>query len=186
MKLRDATEADLPAIVEIYNSTVPTRTVTADTEPVSVESRRAWFHEHDPAIHPFWVTESDGEIAGWISLGSFYDGRPAYHATAEVSVYIHKDHRQKGIGRRLLAEAIRRSPALGLKTLTGGIFAHNEPSIKLFEGFGFERWAHFPNVAELDGIERDLVVLGLRLDKEAVIQREEKDDTDEHDGGPLS
>jgi len=125
------------------------------------------------------------EIAGWLSLSSFYDGRPAYHATAEVSVYIHKDHRRKGVGRGLLMEAIRRAPALGLNTLTGGIFAHNEPSIKLFESFGFERWAHFPKVAELDGIERDLVVLGLRLDKEAVAQREENDDTDEHDGGPL-
>jgi len=185
VKLRDATEADLPAIVEIYNSTVPTRTVTADTEPVSVESRRAWFHEHDPVIHPFWVTESAGEIAGWLNLSPFYDGRPAYHATAEVSVYIHEDHRRKGVGRGLLMEAIRCAPAMDIKTLTGGIFAHNEPSIQLFESFGFERWAHFPKVAELDGIERDLVVLGLRLDKEAVAQREENDDTDEHDGGPL-
>ncbi len=165
VKLRDATEADLPAIVEIHNPTVPTHTATADTEPVSVESRGDWFHEHDPAIHPFWVTESDGEIAGWISLGPFYDGRSAYHATAEVSVYIHKDHRRKRIGRKLLVEAIRRVSALGLKTLTGGIFARNEPSLKLFEGFGFERWAYFPNMAELDSIERELIVLGPRLDK---------------------
>ncbi len=63
----------------------------------------------------------------------------------------------------LLGEAIRRSPALGLKTLTAGAFAHNEPSIELFESFGFERWAHFPKVADLDGVERDLVVLGLHV-----------------------
>jgi phosphinothricin acetyltransferase len=52
-----------------------------------------------------------------------------------------------------------------VKTLTGGIFTHNEPNRKLFEGFGFERWARFPRVVELDGVERDLVVLGLRLDE---------------------
>jgi L-amino acid N-acyltransferase YncA len=52
VNLRDADEADLPVIVEIYNSTVPTRMVTADTEPVSVESRRAWFREHDPGEPP--------------------------------------------------------------------------------------------------------------------------------------
>jgi L-amino acid N-acyltransferase YncA len=69
-----------------------------------------------------------------------------------------------GIGRRLLGEAIQRAPQFGLKTLTAGAFAHNVPSLKLFEDFGFERWAHYPKVAELDGVERDLGVLGLRLD----------------------
>lgn len=163
MKIRDAVESDLPAIVEIYNATVPGRMVTADPEPVSVESRRAWFLEHDPDRRPLWVAEIDGEVAGWFSFEPFRK-KPAYRATAEVSVYVAEQHRRKGIGRRLLGEAIRRSPRLGIKTLTGGIFAHNHPSIELFEGFGFVRWAHYPRVAELDGIERDLVVLGLRLD----------------------
>ena len=39
MQIRDATIQDLPAIVDIYNSTVPTRLVTADTEPVLAGSR---------------------------------------------------------------------------------------------------------------------------------------------------
>jgi phosphinothricin acetyltransferase len=162
VEIRDAVEADLPHIVEIYNSTVPTRMVTADPEPVSVESRRVWFREHDPESYPIWVVEADGEVIGWLSFEPFRK-RSAYRATAEIGVYVSEDHRRKGIGRRLLGEAIRRGPALGLKTLTGGIFAHNGPSLELFEGFGFERWAHFPKVAELDGVERDLVVLGLRL-----------------------
>ena len=85
MNLRDADEADLPAIVDIYNSTVPTRMVTADTEPVSVESRRTWFREHDPESHPIWVAEVEPEIAGWFSFEPFRK-RPAYQATAEVSV----------------------------------------------------------------------------------------------------
>jgi L-amino acid N-acyltransferase YncA len=163
VRIRDAVERDLPAIVEIYNSTVPSRMVTADPEPVSVESRRAWFFEHDPARRPIWVAEVDGEIAGWFSFENFRK-KPAYHATAEVSVYVAEKYRRKCIGRRLLGEAIRRAPQFGLKTLTGGIFGHNEPSLRLFEDFGFERWAHYPRVAELDGVERDLVVLGLRLD----------------------
>jgi L-amino acid N-acyltransferase YncA len=60
-------------------------------------------------------------------------------------------------------EAIRRGPELGLTTLTAGVFAHNEASVKLFEGFGFERWAYFPRVAERGEVERDLVVMGSRL-----------------------
>jgi L-amino acid N-acyltransferase YncA len=163
VKIRDATLADLPAIVEIYNSTVPSRMVTADPEPVSVESRRVWFREHDAGSRPIWVAEVDGEIAGWFSFENFRR-KPAYYTTAEVSVYVSEKHRRKNIGRRLLEEAIRRAPELGLKTLTGAIFGHNEPSIRLFEGLGFERWAHYPRVAELNGVERDLVVLGLRLD----------------------
>lgn len=150
-------------IVEIYNSTVLSRMVTADTEPVSVESRLSWFRGHDPRRHPIWVAEDGGEIVGWLSFEPFRE-RTAYHATAEVSVYVSENHRRKGIGRRLVAEAVRRAPALGLKTLTAGAFAHNGPSLELFKEFGFERWAHFPKVAELDGIERDLVVLGLRID----------------------
>lgn len=148
----------------IYNATVPSRMVTADPEPVPVESRLAWFRAHHPDGHPLWVAEVDGEVAGWFSFEPFRE-RPAYRATAEVSVYVAQDHRRKGIGRRLLAEAIRRAPGFGLKTLTAGAFAHNGPSLALFRDFGFERWAFYPRVAELDGVERDLVVLGLKLDE---------------------
>ena len=162
MEIRDAIAADLPAIVEIYNSTVPSRMVTADPEPISVESRHAWFREHNPESRPIWVAEVNWEIAGWFSFEDFRK-KPAYHTTAEVSVYVSEKYRRRGIGRRLLAEAIRSAPTLGLRTLIGDIFAHNWPSLKLFEEFGFERWAYYPGVAELDGVERDLVVMGLRL-----------------------
>lgn len=139
--------------------------VSADTEPISVQSRRRWFEEHDPARRPLWVAEEDAEIVGWLSLGDFFDGRPTYHATAEVGVYVKESYRGRGIGGRLLAQAIVHAPGLGISTFTAGIFAHNEPSLELFAAFGFERWAFYPRVAQLDGIERDLVVLGLRLDE---------------------
>ncbi|HEY7678707.1 MAG TPA: GNAT family N-acetyltransferase [Candidatus Methylomirabilis sp.] len=162
MLIRDAVEADLPAIVEIYNAAIPGRMATGDLGPVSVESRRAWFRGHAPESRPIWVMEAGGAIVGWLSFQSFY-GRPAYRATAEISVYVSPAHRRQGIARQLLAEAIRRAPALGLRTLLGFIFAHNEPSLRLFEGFGFQRWGHLPRVADLDGTERDLIIVGLRL-----------------------
>ena len=163
MRIRDATLEDLAPIVEIYNSTIPGRIVSADTEPVSVEQRLPWFHEHDPARRPIRVAEADGEVVGWLSLSDFYDGRPAYKGTAEIGIYVREDHRGKGIGMRMLDNEIGRAPALGIKTLTAGAFAGNELSLRLFERLGFERWAYFPRVAELDGNEQDLVVLGLRL-----------------------
>lgn len=63
----------------------------------------------------------------------------------------------------MLQFVLDQSKALDFKTVLGFVFGHNEPSIKLFEHFGFERWANMPNVAELDGIERDLVILGKRI-----------------------
>lgn len=163
MKLREAVEADLSAIVQIYNSTIPSRRSTADTEPVTVEQRLAWFRKRDWKRRPIWVIEDNTEVTGWLSFGPFYNGRPAYHATAEISVYVSERHRRRGIGRRLVQKAIDRSPTLGLKRLTAGVQGHNEPSIKFFEGFGFECWAHFPGVGELDGIERDLIIMSVRI-----------------------
>jgi phosphinothricin acetyltransferase len=160
--LRDAAPDDLPAIVDIYNSTIPARMVTADTEPVSVQSRQKWFDEHSPDFRPLWVLEKDGRICGWLSFQSFY-GRPAYKATAEVSIYVHEAYRGRGIGRFLLQKAMEACPRIGVKTLLGFIFGHNEPSLRLFAGFGFERWAHLPNIAELDGVERDLIIMGKRV-----------------------
>lgn len=95
------------------------------------------------------------------SLQPFY-GRPAYHATAELSVYVAPRRRRAGVGRALLAHAIASAPRLGLRTLLGFVFGHNAASLGLFDGFGFERWALLPRVDDLDGLERDLVILGLR------------------------
>ena len=96
LRVRDARESDLPEIVEIYNSTIPSRMVSADTEPVTVEQRRGWFREHDPSRRPLWVAEADGRVIGWLSLGDFWDGRPAYHATAEVGIYVKDGYRGAG------------------------------------------------------------------------------------------
>jgi L-amino acid N-acyltransferase YncA len=159
--LRQARPDDLPRIVEIYNQTIPGRMVTADTEPVAVESRIPWFNAHNPSTRPLWVAERDGQIAAWMSFNSFY-GRPAYNPTAEISIYVAEEARRKGLGKWLLQEAIQRAPCHQVNTLLGFIWAHNEPSLKLFEAFRFERWGHLPRVAVLDGVERDLVIVGRR------------------------
>lgn len=162
MHIRDATIEDLPAIVAIYNSTVPSRMVTADLEPVTVASRERWFAEHSPARRPFWVAEEGGHIIGWLSYSSFL-GRPAYNPTCEVSIYLAAEHRHKGLGAQLLQRCIEYAPRIRVTTLLGLIFGHNEPSLRLFEKLGFQRWGHLPRVAVLDGVERDLVIMGRRV-----------------------
>lgn len=132
---------------------------TGDLDPVSVESLHEWFAEHDADHYPLWVEERDGAVAAWLSFGSFYP-RPAWHATAEVSVYVAPGHQRQGIATALLRQAIAQAPGLGLRVLLGVIFRHNTPSIDLFNNFGFEEWGHLPEVTELDSVRRDVLILG--------------------------
>jgi L-amino acid N-acyltransferase YncA len=159
MRIRDAREADLPAIIRIYNAAIVTRISTAQLETVTLEARRNWLKDHSPDRHPFWVSEIGGEIAGWLTLKSFLP-RGAYRDTAEVSVYVDERFRRRGVGRALLAEAISRAPSLRIKAMVGLIFAHNQTSLRLFEQLGFEKWGLLPGVARLDETERDLTIMG--------------------------
>ena len=161
--VRDAIADDHKTIVEIYNSTIPGRMVTADTDPVTVESKARWFEEHNSGNRPLWVVEDkSGKVIGWVSFQSFY-GRPAYNGTVEISIYLHELARGKGLGKKILKYSIDRAAKMGMKTLLGFIFAHNEPSLKLFRSEGFEDWAYLPDIAVLDGIERGLRILGKKI-----------------------
>ncbi len=163
MIVRDAQEADLPQIIDIYNATIPGRMVTADTEPVTLESRLPWFYAHTPDRRPLWIISSaESDITGWISFGDFY-GRSAYRFTAEISIYLKTPARQRGLGTQLLTMAINKAPALGIENIVGYIFAHNEPSLRLFKKAGFEEWGYLKDVAVLDGIKRSLIIVGKNL-----------------------
>src|SRR5437868_10660228 len=98
MIIRDAVETDLPAIIDIYNATVPTRVVTAELEPTTIEARLPWFREHSPHDYPFWVAESDGRVIGWLDFKKFLP-RCAYRGTAEISVYVDESFRRQGVAR---------------------------------------------------------------------------------------
>ena len=163
-RIRFAQPADLPAIVAIYNAAIPGRMATADTGPVTVASREAWFAEFDPTRRPLWVLTdmASDAVLGWLSLRSFY-GRPAYAATVEVGVYTAPAVQRRGIGKSLLAYALGAAPALGIRTVLAFVFAHNERSVALFEAAGFTTWGRLPRVAEMDGIERELAILGRRI-----------------------
>ncbi len=161
-EFRYALLEDLPAIVEIYNSSVPGRLATADLEPVSVESKLHWFNSHNQSNRPLWVLEANSEIIGWMSFNSFY-GRPAYEGTVELSIYLAKEVQGKGLGKMCLQKAMDEAKARGIKNILGFIFGHNEASLKLFHTFNFTDWGRLLGVAIMDGIERDLVIVGRRV-----------------------
>jgi phosphinothricin acetyltransferase len=157
MRTRPAREEDLADIVAIYNSTVPLRQVTADVEPVTVESRREWLRGH-VGDEPLWVLD-DGAVAGWVAFTQFRP-RAGYRPTAELSLYIAADRRGRGLGTKLLAEAIDAAPALGYRRLCGLVLDNNAASLRLTARAGFTEWGRMPGVVELDGIERDVVIVG--------------------------
>ena len=162
MTIRDAGEADLLAIVAIYNDAITTRVSTAQLEQVTVEERLPWFREHSPAQHPLWILEADETVAGWLSFQPF-NTRGAYRGTAEVSVYVSETFQRRGVGRTLLEEGIARSPALAISALVGLIFGHNAASLELFRQVGFERWGLLPRIARVDEEERDLIIVGRHI-----------------------
>jgi L-amino acid N-acyltransferase YncA len=159
VSFRLATRADLPFITRVYNDTIPSRVVTADLEPVTVESRQAWFEAHDAGRRPIWIVNFGREEAGWMGFSSFY-GRPAYNGTSELSIYLDGKFHGKGVGRRALKYALETAPSLGIHTVLAFIFGSNVRSLELFGGEGFEKWALLPAVADMDGKPEDLVILG--------------------------
>ena len=157
--IRDATDADVPAIVGIYNAAIATRAATAQLEPITCEDGEDWLKQHSHTDYPFWVAEINERVAGWLSCKPFLP-RCAYLGTVELSVYVDQHFRRRGIATRLLERAIARAPSVGISTMVGLIFAHNESSLRLFEYLGFTRWGLLPQIARVDGLERDLIIVG--------------------------
>ena len=163
MPIRQARVADLPAIVAIYNSTVAGRQVTADLHPVSVDERQTWFDAHQKPHRPMMVLcDAADQVLAWATFSDYY-ARAAYDISAEISIYVDENQRGKRLGQTLLDEMMTLAPSLGIRNVIAVIFAHNEPSVRMFEKNGFSLWGTLPNVCELDEDEVSVVLLGKRL-----------------------
>lgn len=134
-EIRRATEADIPAITEIYNHAVLNTVATFDVEAKSIEDRLSWFRRHGPK-HPVMVAEHGGRVVGWASLSEWSE-RCAYEDCLEISLYVDVDHRSRGIGRRLFELTIDAGKQAGVRTIIARIAAGNEASIHLCEATGF-------------------------------------------------
>ncbi len=161
--IRLARKDDLQRIVTIYNQSVNAGFETADTSPVSVESREEWFNKHSPEKYPIIVYETDGVVAGWLSVSPYREGRQALRFTAEISYYVDKHYKRMGIGSKLVEFSISLCSNLGYKTLFAIILDRNEPSIRLMKKLGFDEWGNLPRVADFDGVECGHVYYGLRF-----------------------
>lgn len=160
--LRLASEADLPAINDIYNYYVHRSTCTYQLEPETLEARTIWFRHHPSDKYPVTVAEWGRQVVGWGSLSKFRD-RAAYDGSVEASTYIHHDHHRRGLGRLILSDLIERARAAGFHTLLGGASADQTASLALQESLGFTRVAHFKEVGYKFGRRLDVVFMQLML-----------------------
>jgi len=111
LALRKAAIDDLVEITEIYNEAIINTTATFDTQPKTLAEQKTWFLSHQPN-YPILVVEQDNLIVGWASLSKWSD-RNAYSGTAEVSLYVRKEYRSKGIGRQLLKSLMEEGKNIG-------------------------------------------------------------------------
>jgi len=164
--IREAREADLPALLAIYNHVVLHTTAVYTYEPQTMEARAAWYRDKVLAGYPVFVAEEDGRVVGFSSYGPFR-AWPAYKYTIENSVYVLEGQRGKGIGKLLIQPLIGSAREKGFHAVIAGIDASNAASIRLHASFGFLEVAHFRQVGYKFGRWLDLTFMELLLDTPA-------------------
>jgi len=159
---RNATIEDLPQIVNIHNQAIEDGISTADSITVTADEKIDWFRSHDKVKRPILVKEYHGKIIAWVSLQPFYP-HLAYEKSARINIYIDTNFRGKKLGQMFLKEILDLAGVYEIENFLALIFADNPMSLKLFKKLGFKEWGHFPSVAKIHGEDKDLLILGLKV-----------------------
>lgn len=158
VRVRRATVDDAGAIAEIYNRDVVESTVTFDLVPRTLAEQRAWITDRSGAHAAVVAIDDDDTVTGFGSL-SPYRSRPAYSTTVEDSVYVHRDHQRRGVGRLLLGELVSVAQAHGFHVVIARIVGGHEASIGLHRSLGFDEVGHEREVGRKFGRWLDVVVM---------------------------
>lgn len=171
MPIRDAVEADIPSITEIYNHAVVNTTAIWNDTEVDIANRSNWLADRVRLGYPVLVAiDEDGQVVGFASFGDWraFDG---YRHTVEHSVYVSVDQRGKGTGEKLMKALIERARDVGKHIMVAGIEADNLGSVRLHEKLGFEHVGHLKQVGTKFGKWLDLAFMQLTLDVGGVPDR---------------
>ncbi|MBS1934480.1 MAG: N-acetyltransferase [Bacteroidetes bacterium] len=163
ISIRLAKEADLPAILSIYNDVILNTTAVFEYKPHSLEMRKAWFDSKTKDGIPVFIAEENGRILGLSTLGPFR-AWAAYKYSVENSVYVAANERGRGVAKLLMPPMINAAKEKQMHVIIASIEATNEASLHLHKSFGFEEVAHFKQVGYKFGKWLDLKFLELILD----------------------
>ncbi|WP_026692208.1 GNAT family N-acetyltransferase [Peribacillus kribbensis] len=161
MLIRTGLEKDLPALLDIYNDAILNTTATFDLVEQDIEERKKWFSKYGEEF-PLIVADVEGEAAGYCCLSPFRD-KKAYQKTVEISIYVSKHHRGKGLASKLLAAIIPIAREKDYHVIMAGITAGNDSSVSLHKKFGFEYAGCFKEVGFKFGEWQDVLFYQLTL-----------------------
>lgn len=157
MIIREARLLDLESIMNIYNEGIEDRVATLETDTKDLSYMEEWFHSHSER-YKVLVAEEDGEVVGWVSLNP-YNNRCAYTGVADLSVYIARNSRGKGIGSRLLTAIDRAARENGFHKIVLFTFPFNESGQKLYQKQGYRTVGTFNNQGILEGKFVDVMAM---------------------------
>ena len=157
IETRDATAEDAAAIARIYNQGIEERQATLETLPRSVEERRDWLTARGPR-HPVLIAVAEGAVCGWASLNPF-NPRAAYDHVADISVYVEREWRGRGVGGALLRALEQRARAIGYHKLALGGLPTNRPAVRLYARHGFQTVGVYHEQGLLDGQWVDVLLM---------------------------
>jgi L-amino acid N-acyltransferase YncA len=162
VKVREATEQDLPALLAIHNEAVRTTTAIWDEDEVDLEDRRAWLLDRQAAGFPVLVAEVDGIVAGYSSYGPWRP-KSGYRHTVENSLYVLASHHGRGLASTLFDALLAHARAAGFHRMIAMIESSNEISIALHRRRGFRVVGRMDQVGTKFGRWLDLTVMQLDL-----------------------
>jgi len=154
MHIREAVEADAPALLAIYRPFVESTAVSFEEV---VPSREEFAARIAKALKGWqWlVAELDGECAGY-AYASSHRERAAYRWSVEVSAYVEPKHQRQGVGAALYRRLLQELEAKGFCNAYAGIALPNDPSIALHRSVGFEPVGVFKAVGRKFGRWHDV------------------------------
>ena len=155
MKTRRARAEDATAIAEIYNQGIEDRVATFETESRTPEEISKWFESR----HSYVVVQDDNDEILAFANTSDYKSRPCYDGIGEVSVYVKRGVRARGIGVTASHALIDAARDDGFWKLVSRIFPENTPSLKLVAKIGFREVGVYKNHGKLDGEWKDCVIV---------------------------
>jgi L-amino acid N-acyltransferase YncA len=164
MRIREATAADLPQILALYNDVIATSTAIYAIAPVTLGDRAEWLAARKDRGYPVLVAVEDELVIGYSSFGDWRGAWSGYRYTVEHSVHVRADRRGQGVGGRLVEALFPLASAMKLHVMIGAIDAANEGSLRFHEKLGFKRAAHFKEVGHKFGRWLDLVFMQKILD----------------------
>jgi phosphinothricin acetyltransferase len=160
--LADATEADLPALVAIYNEVIATSTAVYSSDPVTLADRREWWRTRTAQGYPVLVAHDSHGVCGFSTFGDFR-AWPGYRFTVEHTVHVRADGRSRGVGTQLVQALFPRAAALGKHVMIAGVDAANAASIRFHERLGFTQSGRLREVGYKFDRWLDLVFLQRHL-----------------------